>query len=282
MVGIIVKISYGIYSVDVDGTIYNTSPRGLFRNGHKKLVVGDKVILNSDNFLIDDVLERDNFLLRPSIANVDQMLLIFSLNEPTFSYFLACKYLTFASINNVEAKLILTKNDIDDKFEAQNIKECFSKIGIETYIVSSKNGQGVDEIRKLLEDKISVLVGQSGVGKSSLLNAIDPSFTRDVGEYSKALGRGKHETKEVILLPYLGGYIADTPGFSSLELIASPNEVAKAFPGFDTYWQKCFYNDCLHDKEKSCEIKKAVEEGNIPSIIYECYLKLLLEVKGNG
>ena len=120
-------------------------------------------------------------------------------------------------------------------------------------------------------------MGQSGVGKSSLLNAIDPNFTREIGEYSEALGRGKHKTKEVVLLPYLNGYIADTPGFSSLELNLSKLEIAHYFPGFKDLYLSCFYSNCLHLNEKECKVTEAVKEGNIPSIAYESYIKLLSE-----
>lgn len=281
MEGIIVAIKYGIYTVEVDGTFYQTSPRGIFRKDKIKPVVGDKVLLEEEHFLITDVLTRKSYLKRPCIANIDQMLLVFSLNEPAFSFFLACKYLTFANYSGVKAKIILTKSDIGDKKDEQNIINTFAKIGIETYVVSNKTLEGIETIRDILKGKISCFVGQSGVGKSSLLNSIDENFTRDIGEYSTALGRGKHQTKEVILFPYESGYIADTPGFSSLELDIKPEDLAKFFPGFDKYAYNCYFSNCMHISESKCEVKKAVENNEIPTIIYETYLKLLEEIK-NG
>ena len=278
MEGIIVSIKYGMYTVESDGVLYNTSPRGLvkFRD---KLYVGDKVILDDSNFLIIDVFNRKSLLKRPPISNIDQILLIFSLKEPDFSYYLAFKYLTYASYNGIKASLVLTKSDKSSEQEIKEIREVFEKINVPTYVTCSKKDEGLDDIRPLFKDKISVLIGQSGVGKSSLLNAIDESYEREIGEYSLALGRGKHKTKEVILLPYQNGYIADTPGFSSLELEMTKLEVAQYFPSFKDDALECFYSNCLHISEKNCKIKEKMARGEIPQIAYDCYLKLLEEVE---
>ena len=280
MTGTIIKILHGVYSVDVDGVIYQTSPRGLFRKRHIKPMVGDKVLLDENSYLINDVLPRESELKRPPIANINQILLVFSLSEPTFSYYLACKYLTYAHREGIKVGLVLTKTDLE-KYEGEDIKNNFEKVGIKTYLVSNKSLDGIEELREVIKDKITCLIGQTGVGKSSLLNSLDPEYARQIGEYSKALGRGKHETKEVVLLPYADGLIADTPGFSSLELEMPLVEVSHHFPGMEEVSLKCFYNDCLHDHEPKCEVKKKVEEGNIPSIFYESYLKLLQEIKEN-
>ena len=281
MLGRIVAISYGVYSVNCDGVIYQTSPRGLFRKNHQKLSVGDVVNLDESNYVITDLEPRFSSLKRPQIANVEQILVVFSLSEPSFSYYLALKYLCYANYNGIKSYLVLTKTDKDDLKEGESIKETFEKIGIKTFLVSNKNLSGIEEIKSLFkENTISCFMGQTGVGKSSLLNSIDPAYERSVGEYSEALGRGKHQTKEVVLLHYLNGYLADTPGFSSLELDMKLEEVSKYYPGIKDYALKCFYNDCMHVSENKCEVKKAVEEGNIPSIIYESYLKLIEEIKG--
>lgn len=277
MDGIVVSIKYGMYTVYSDGVLYNTSVKGLVKLKNK-LAVGDKVELAEGNFVISDVYERVNSLKRPSVNNVDQILLVFSLKEPEFSYYLAFKYLTYANSNHIKASILLTKADKCSKEEIKEIKDIFNKTGIDVYVTSSKTQEGVESIRSLFKDKITVLMGQSGVGKSSLINAIDETFSREIGDYSYALGRGKHQTKEVILLPYQGGFICDTPGFSSLELDLRKIDVAHYFPGFEEY-QKCYFNDCLHVSEKDCAVKKAINEGKIPSINYQCYLKLLEEVE---
>lgn len=278
MEGIVVGLRCGVYSVLSEGVIFRLPARGLFRNKGVKPVVGDKVLINDDYSMIIDVFERTSFLKRPTIANLDQILLVFSLKEPEFSYHLAFKYLTYANMNNIKAKIILTKLDkTKDLEEIKNIKNVFNKLGYEVFVVSNKTKEGLEEVRHIFKNKISCLVGQSGVGKSSLLNAIDPEYDRSIGEYSKALGRGKHETKETILLPYEGGFIADTPGFSSLDLELFKEDLAQFFPSFDKYYLDCYFSNCLHISEPKCLVKQALENGDIPQIAYDAYLKLSSE-----
>ena len=274
--GTIILKKYGVYSVLANGIIYNASIRGTLKL-KDRTYVGDEVMLSESNYIIEKVLERKSLLKRPPISNVDQIVLVFSLKEPDFSYFLAFKYLTYANYNEVPAVIVLSKSDKVDEQEIVDIKKTFNKLNVPVFICSSKTKEGIQEIRDLLKNKKSVLVGQSGVGKSSLLNAIDDNYERDVGEYSEALGRGKHKTKEVALLPFADGFIADTPGFSSLDLNLSKLEIAHYFPGFEEKYLSCFYSNCLHQKEKDCKILEAVKEGIIPSIAYENYIKLLQE-----
>jgi ribosome biogenesis GTPase len=203
------------------------------------------------------------------------MLIVASLVEPEFSYLLMFKYLTYANLNNIKAKIILTKSDkYNDEDKIKEIIDVFKKVDVDVFVVSNKTKEGLDDIKKLFTDEVTCLIGQTGVGKSSLINSIDPDFNRNIGEYSEALGRGKHETKEVVLLPYEGGYIADTPGFSSLDLELFKEEIAQYFPGFSKRYTECYFSNCLHISEKKCMVKKAIEDGEIPSIAYECYLKL--------
>ena len=278
MNGLIVALSCGVYSVKSEDIIYNLTARGVFRNQGIKPVVGDKVTFDENTLVIDTVYPRDSYLKRPPIANISQIILVFSLKEPEFSYLLAFKYLTYANMNNLKAKLILTKIDKDiDANLINEIKDVFSSVGVETYFVSNKTKKGLKEVKKLFAKEVSCVMGQTGVGKSSLINAIDPNYEREIGEYSKALGRGKHRTKEVILLPYEGGYIADTPGFSSLELNLFKEDLAAFFPSFNHLYNKCYYTDCLHISESKCAVKEAINEGKISSKAYECYQKLLDE-----
>lgn len=278
MEGLIVLAKYGTYKVISDNVLYSCSVRGNVKK-NKKPTVGDYVIFDEKSFIIEEIKERKTLLKRPNIANIDQLLIIFSLIEPEFSYLLAFKYLTYANKYNLDSKIILTKSDREeiDKDKLKEIKETFKKIGVDVYVISSKTKEGLDEINGLFKGKISALLGQSGVGKSSLLNAINNDFKRSIGEYSMALGRGKHETKETILLSYEGGFIADTPGFSSLDLELYKEDLAKYFPSFDKYMKDCFYNDCIHVNEPKCRIKEAVELKEIPQIAYDCYLKLSSE-----
>ena len=263
MEGRIVGLNCGYYSVLADGMIFKVKARGAFRNKSIKPVVGDRVELD------------ETYLKRPVIANLSQMLIVSSLVEPEFSYLLTFKYLTYANLHGIKAKIVLTKSDrYDDKNKIQEIKEVFNKLDIDVYVISNKTKEGLEDIKKLFNNEITCLIGQTGVGKSSLINSIDPEFNRNIGEYSEALGRGKHETKEVILLPYEGGFIADTPGFSSLDLELYKEEIAQYFPGFSTRFTECYFSNCLHISEKKCKVKEAIELGEIPSIAYEAYLKL--------
>ena len=275
MQGRIVALSCGIYSIDVDGTIYKAPARGIFRKKNIKPVVGDIVDFDIQNNVISEIKERTSFLKRPPIANIDQMFIVLSLVEPEFSYLLAFKYLTYANMNAINGKIILTKIDkFKDQEKIDEIIKTFTSMGIEVYCVDNKSHKGVEEIKHLFPNHVTCFIGQTGVGKSSLANAIDGGFARLIGEYSKALGRGKHQTKEVVLLPYMGGLIADTPGFSSLELNLYKEDLAIYFPMFNNLYNKCYYSNCLHLSENKCEVKHAIEEGQIPAIAYECYKKL--------
>ena len=275
MKGLIVALSCGVYSVRAEGVIYNLTARGVFRNQGIKPVVGDEVDFNEETMVIETVYPRNSFLKRPPIANISQIILVFSLKEPEFSYLLAFKYLTYAKMNNIKAKLVLTKIDKDiDADLIKQIKEVFSSVGTETYFISNKTKEGLDEVKALFANEVSCVMGQTGVGKSSLINAIDPNYEREIGEYSTALGRGKHRTKEVILLPYQGGYIADTPGFSSLDLNLFKEDLAAFFPAFNHLYNKCYFTDCLHLSESKCAVKDAISEGKFFQKAYECYQKL--------
>lgn len=275
MEGRIIGLNCGFYSVLADGIVFKVKARGAFRNKSVKPVVGDKVVLDDTYFIINSIYPRDTYLKRPVIANLSQMLIVSSLVEPDFSYLLAFKYLTYANMHNIKAKIILTKSDkYDDKAKISEIKEVFNKLNIDVYVISNKTKDGLEDIKKLFNGEISCLIGQTGVGKSSLINSIDPDFNRNIGEYSEALGRGKHETKEVVLLPYEGGFIADTPGFSSLDLELYKEEIAQYFPGFTSLFTECYFSNCLHISEKKCKVKEATQNGDIPQIAYDCYLKL--------
>ena len=275
MKGLIVALSCGVYSVRADGIIYNLTARGVFRNQGIKPVVGDEADFNEETMVIETVYPRNSFLKRPPIANISQIILVFSLKEPDFSYLLAFKYLTYANMNNIKAKLVLTKIDKDIDAELiKEIREVFSSVGTETYFISNKTKEGLDDVKALFANEVSCVMGQTGVGKSSLINAIDPNYEREIGEYSTALGRGRHRTKEVILLPYQGGYIADTPGFSSLDLNLFKEDLAAFFPAFNHLYNKCYSTDSLHLSESKCAVKEAINEGQISSKAYECYQKL--------
>lgn len=279
MEGIIIAATGGKYVVYSDGITYNVFPKGVFRYKKLNLLVGDKVNFDEETFTIVSTSLRSNELIRPKCANIDQIFVVMSVKQPELSIELIYKFLTYVNMNGITAKVVLTKIDLEDNFnEINTLKEDLEKLGIEVYLVSPFEKETILSLKEQFKNKVSILMGQTGVGKSTLINAIDPSFERKVGEYSDALGRGKHQTKEVLLLPYEGGFIGDTPGFSSLDLGIYKEDLAQFFPGYNQYYTSCFYSNCLHQKEKDCEVKAHIESGELSKEAYDIYLKLLNEL----
>ncbi len=276
MEGIILSSRYGNYEVlDSNRNIEICKPRGLFRHKHIKLVVGDRVVISEDELLITEVKERKNYLLRPNIANIDELVIVMSAIDPDFSSLLLDKFIAYAHFFKINPNVIISKIDkMSNKNFFDEKINYLSKIGVRVIKYSNITKEGLEEIQELFSNKIVALMGQSGVGKSSLLNALSPQSKREIGEFSKSLGRGKHQTKEVVLIPYENGFIADTPGFSSLELPFYKDDLANCFMNFAKYAKDCKFNNCLHIQETFCAVKKAVEEGNISCESYENYLKL--------
>lgn len=279
MKGKILSKTYSVYNVlSYDNNeMYSLSIRGSLKR-NKNVSVGDNVIFDENNKTIEDIYERTNFLIRPAIANLDYLIIVSSLIEPTFSYDLVFKYLTYANARGIKTILVISKIDLQGNKIENEIKEIYTSYNIPVYFISSKTKEGIDELKEKIKGKTIAFMGQSGVGKSSLLNAIDSSFNRDEGQYSIALGRGKHQTKETILFSYNGGFLADTPGFSSLDLNLKKDEISKFFPRFEEFYVKCEFFDCLHIKERNCAIKKAIEHNIIHKKGYECYIKLINDV----
>ncbi|MCD8204686.1 MAG: ribosome small subunit-dependent GTPase A [Coprobacillus sp.] len=274
MKGLVIEADSSLYTIEADGVFYRLAPRGIFRKQNIHVIAGDYVDFDDENLVINFVYERKSSLKRPNIANIDQIVIVMSLKEPDFSPYLLLKYLTYANYNEVTAKVILTKNDLADEKNLAEADSLLDSLHIEHFAVSNKSGDGMDKLPNLFSGQITVLVGQTGVGKSSLLNSLNPDFNREIGEYSYALNRGKHKTTSTTLLPFLGGYIADTPGFSSLELRMNENELAKYFPSFSPAYLSCYYADCKHVSEPSCEVKKQVSEGIIPQQVYDIYMRM--------
>ena len=235
MKAIILSSQYGTYNVLLENnTQLLVKPRGLFRHKKIKPVVGDIVIVDEHESVICDILDRKNYLIRPSIANVDEVAIIMSTSEPNFSSLLIDKFISYANYFKIPACVIISKADKNyDEVMLNKKIDSLEKIGVKVIIYSNVTKLGLDKIKELFAHKIVALMGQTGVGKSSLLNELIPNSKRKIGEYSNALGRGKHQTKEVVLIKYENGFIADTPGFSSLELPMYKEDLAKCFPGFE-------------------------------------------------
>lgn len=272
--GKIIKLISNDYTVLSNQKEYICKSRGKFRKDQISPVVGDNVIFDEKNCYILEIEPRKNKLVRPPIANVDQAFIITSVKQPDFSSYLLDKLIILIEYHHIEPIICFTKLDLLNKKELEQIKKIinyYKKIGYTVY----QNTQ-IDEIKKSFRHKISVFTGQTGAGKSTLINHIDPNLKIKTGEISKALGRGRHTTRHVELIFLNKGLVADTPGFSSIDLIEMENrDIRDGFIEFELYKQKCKYRDCMHDKEDVCEVKNKVEQKEILLSRYENYLSFI-------
>ena len=277
--GRIIKSLAGFYYVESQNVLYTCKARGKFRKENMKPVVGDlcdfEIDDNQEGY-IKKIAKRKNYLTIPPISNIDQALLVFSITHPDFDSLLLDRFLANVEHKDVKPIIVITKIDLDSS-RMEKIKQDYHDYQI--IFVSSKEHIGIDEVKANLKDKVTVVTGQSGVGKSSLLNALDIQLHIETNEISDALGRGKHTTRHVELIKMHGGYVADTPGFSSLELEMEPRELAVSYHDFRRLSESCKFRGCLHDSEPYCAVKQAVEDGEIAKDRYLHYLSFLKEVK---
>lgn len=270
MEGIIIKNQSNDYTVRTKNGIYVCKPRGKFRQVGITPLVGDIVVIDDINKYILDIKPRKNSLIRPSIANVDIAVIATSVKEPNFDSNLLDKLLTIIEYNNIIPIICLTKKDLlteEEEKSIDNIMSYYKKLG---YIVTENTN--TKEIKKLIKGKTVVLAGQSGAGKSSILNRLDKNLDLQTNEISKALGRGKHTTRCVTLYEIEESLIADTPGFSSVDFcgmnkIEIRDNMREMFENLDN----CKYRDCMHIKEDDCEVKRLLNSGEILPSRYENY-----------
>lgn len=281
--GTIIKGIGGFYYVEASGEIYECKARGVFRKEKITPLVGDSVSItvgDNNKNSIDSIQDRRNYFNRPPIANVDNLVIVSSTCDPRPNTLIIDRLTAVAVHKGVRPIVVFTK---DDLMSADTLYDIYSSTGIDTFVISNTTGEGVQVLTEVLKGSISVFTGNSGVGKSTLLNRIAPEFQLETGEISHKLGRGRHTTRHVELFKIGDGYIADTPGFSSLDFdtndIIRKEELAECFPEFSEYIGCCKFTSCSHTNDKGCKIVDALREGVIHQSRHESYVTLYNEVK---
>ncbi|APH05299.1 ribosome small subunit-dependent GTPase A [Bacillus weihaiensis] len=285
--GKIVKALSGFYYVQDANQFIQCRGRGVFRKNKITPLVGDEVEYQAENDqegYILEVFERKNELVRPPICNVDQAILVFSAVEPDFSSTLLDRFLVLIEANDIEPIIVISKSDLllsnDKKEKVLKYAADYEKAGYNVIITSTVESSVDKDLLPLLQNKISVFAGQSGVGKSSLLNVLRPDLELKTDDISTHLGRGKHTTRHVELIPVGSGYVADTPGFSSLDFTGiEVEDLSYCFPEMRKRSSDCKFRGCTHMKEPKCAVKEAVELGEIPQYRYEHYVNFIEEIK---
>ncbi|MGM9928893.1 MAG: ribosome small subunit-dependent GTPase A [Bacillus sp. (in: firmicutes)] len=284
--GKIIKALSGFYYVKDGEKTIQCRGRGVFRKKKITPLVGDSIVYQYENEsegYILEIKERKNELVRPPISNVDQAILVFSAVEPTFNPVLLDRFLVLIEANHIDAIIVLSKMDLlTEADELQKIlafKQDYEKMGYPVITTSSKTEDGMNELLPYLSNGVSVFAGQSGVGKSSLLNALNPLLALKTNDISSHLGRGKHTTRHVELIPIEGGLVADTPGFSSLDFTIEDTELSDCFPEIREKSKECKFRGCMHDREPKCAVKEAVQDGEIKQYRYDHYLEFLEEIR---
>lgn len=281
--GIIIKGIGGFYYVEAADAIYECKARGVFRKDGLTPLAGDRVRIsvneNAEN-TIDEIMPRKNFLNRPPVSNIDNLIIVVSTIEPKPSTLVIDKLIAVAEHKHIEPVIVVSKSDLSS---AERLVEIYSLAGFNVIAISNKTGDGIDKIKTLLNGKISAFTGNSGVGKTSLLNNIDKSLSQKTAAISDKLGRGKHTTRQAELFKVCGGYVVDTPGFSSFEIdksdIIMKNELPYCFREFRDYLDSCKFSTCSHTCDKGCGVLAALNEGKIPKTRHDSYVVMYNEVK---
>ncbi len=277
---LIIKSVRGLYTVaSPDGVLTECTARGVLRKRGQEPYVGDYVRLDGD--VITEVLPRKNEIIRPPLANLDQLCFVVSMCEPQPNLRLLDKFIAVSAYKDITPLLLLTKIDLAS---CEEIRTLYSSIGIPILTVDYQDPESLERVRAAFAGKVSALTGNSGAGKSTLLNALDASLQIPTGEISQKLGRGRHTTRHAQLYPLAsGGYIADTPGFSTFDTqryaVIRKEALADCFIEFADYQENCRFHDCSHTCEKGCAVLEAVAEGKIPQSRHESYCDMYEEAR---
>ena len=282
--GRLLQVIGGFYYVEAADTVYECKARGVLRREGVSPVAGDEVVVTvSDDGkgVLETVLPRRNVLVRPPVANLDCLAIVVSLAQPRPHFLLVDKMIALAEHHGIEPIVVVTKTDLDAEPFPQ---EVYRKAGFSVFSATVADPSGVLPLKEFLRGKLTAFTGNSGVGKSTLLNMLDPSLMRETGEISQKLGRGRHTTRSAVLIPLSdGGYWVDTPGFSSLDTervaVLDKEEVGNCFREFDDYALHCRFTGCSHVSEPDCAVRAAVEQGTIASSRYESYVAMYKEAE---
>ena len=280
MNGYIVKGIGGFYYVKTPDGIVECKPRGIFRKQKITPVAGDEVTLETENgaSVIAQIDPRKNVFVRPPVANLDVLFLVASTTQPTPSTLVLDKLSAIAVDKGVQPVIVCTKGDLA---EAEFLRSAYEKSTLPFIRIDYSSGAGLDEVKQWISGRLCAFCGNSGVGKSTLLNALAPQLERQTGGISQKLGRGRHTTREVEIFEVCGGLLADTPGFASLDANKicriPPEELQHAFPEFEPYFGQCRFTGCSHRSEKGCAVRAALEEGKLSDTRYQSYLTMYEE-----
>ncbi len=277
----VIKMYNGFYYLQVAGQeeLLSCRLRGRIKRNKGAVVTGDYVeyqMLEDGTGVIESCLPRRTLLKRPAVANIDQVLITFAARQPDLNQLLLNRFLVLAEWSGIP-EIVICINKCDLLEEKADFLQDYVQAGYKLLMVSAQEGQGIQELKNLLTGRVTVFAGPSGVGKSSLLNAVDSKLELATGKISDKIKRGKHTTRAACLLPLPeGGTVVDTPGFSAAELEnIDKAQLAHYFPEFRPYIEKCYYNTCTHSHEPDCAVKEAVEAGAICQARYEAYLNIL-------